>query len=186
MQDPSCDFLEPETAIQVFRKGGMSKQAYQLAQKHELYGSALQILLEDVRDPCKEDLYEILEKVVQDEKAEEILKRFGSSLVQLVGQADPKAIGTIISLSIIRRNYNMEYWLILYEFKLDAWKKIVSLLCQSPVKRELVDLFISKKDILIPLLENICQVAEIQKAYENNKLNNCSNIRSFKPVMEAL
>lgn len=39
----------------------MSKQAYQLAKQHNLYGSALQILLEDVRDPCKEDLYEVLE-----------------------------------------------------------------------------------------------------------------------------
>lgn len=71
----------------------MSKQAYQLAKKHQLYGSALQILLEDVRDPCKEDLYEILENVVQDEKAEEILRRFGSTLVQLVGHADPQATG---------------------------------------------------------------------------------------------
>jgi hypothetical protein len=76
----------------------MSKQAYQLAQKHQLYGSALQILLEDVRDPCKEDLYEILEKVVQDERAEEILRRFGSTLVQLVGQTDPKATGKVISV----------------------------------------------------------------------------------------
>jgi hypothetical protein len=72
----------------------MSKQAYHLAKKHNLYGSALQILLEDVRDPSKDDLYEILEKVVLDEKAEEILRRFGCTLVQLVSQTDPQATGT--------------------------------------------------------------------------------------------
>lgn len=115
LQDPSCDFLEPETAIQVFRKGGMNKQAYQLAKKHHLYGNALQILLEDVRDPAKDDLFEILENgtfltttcsairyihwliswcpVVQDEKAEAILRRYGCTLVQLVSQTDPKATG---------------------------------------------------------------------------------------------
>jgi len=82
VQDPSCDFLEPETAIKVFRKGGMSKQAYQLAQKHKLYGSALQILLEDVRDPCKEDLFLILEKVIHEDNAETVLRRHGSDLVQ--------------------------------------------------------------------------------------------------------
>jgi hypothetical protein len=71
----------------------MSKQAYQLAQKHELYGSALQILLEDVRDPCKEDLYNILEKTIRGENAEVILKRYGHALVQLVSQADPKSNG---------------------------------------------------------------------------------------------
>lgn len=71
----------------------MSKQAYQLANKHELYGCALQILLEDVRDPCKEDLYSILEKIVQCDKAEEILRRYGSSLVQLVSHVDPKSPG---------------------------------------------------------------------------------------------
>lgn len=92
-QDPSCDFLEPETAIKVLRRGGMSKQAYQLAQKHELYGSALQILLEDVRDPCKDDLYNILEKVIQDEHVDNILKRFGHPLVQLVCQTDSKSQG---------------------------------------------------------------------------------------------
>lgn len=92
-QDPSCNFLDPETAIKVFRKGGMSKQAYQLANKHELYGCALQILLEDVRDPCKEDLYSILEKIVHCDKAEEILRRYGSSLVQLVSHVDPKSPG---------------------------------------------------------------------------------------------
>ncbi|CAL8099347.1 unnamed protein product [Orchesella dallaii] len=131
MKDPSCNFLDPETAIKVFRKGGMYKQAYQLANKHELYGCALQILIDDVRDPCKEDLYSILEKVLQTEKAEEILRKYGSSLVQLVSHVDPKST--------------------------ESWVKIVGLLSLSPSKRELVELFISKKEVLVPLLEDICQ-----------------------------
>ncbi|CAG7816852.1 unnamed protein product [Allacma fusca] len=132
VQDPSCHFLEPETAIQVFRRGGMSKQAYKLAEKHHLYGSALQILLEDIKDPSREEVYNILEKIVLDQNAdaEAILKRFGNSLVHLVGQVDSRS---------------------------DGWKKIVRLLCESPAKRDLVELFIGRKEILIPLLENICQ-----------------------------
>ena len=47
----------------------------------------------------------------------------------------------------------------------DGWKKIVKLLCESPVKRDLVELFIAKKEILIPLLENICQVHIQQSRY---------------------
>ena len=79
----------------------MSKQAYQLAQKHELYGSALQILLEDVRDPCKDDLYNVLEKAIQDENAETILRKFGHSLVQLVCQTDQKSNGAWV-MSFLR------------------------------------------------------------------------------------
>lgn len=91
--DPSCDFLEPETAIKVFRRGGMSKHAYQLAQKHELYGSALQILLEDVRDPSKDDLYNTLEKAIHGDDAETVLRRYGHALVTVLCQEDTKSTG---------------------------------------------------------------------------------------------
>lgn len=131
MKDPSCHFLDPETAIKVFRKGGMSKQAYQLANKHEMYGFALQILLEDIKEPNKEDLYNTLEKIVQTENADDILRKHGSSVLQILSNVDPKSS--------------------------DSWKKMVQLLNQSSSKRELVELFISKKDVLIPLLEDICQ-----------------------------
>ncbi|ODN06411.1 Vacuolar protein sorting-associated protein 11 [Orchesella cincta] len=156
MKDPSCNFLDPETAIKVFRKGGMYKQAYQLANKHELYGCALQILIDDVRDPCKEDLYNILEKVLQTDKAEEILRKYGSSLVQLVSQVDPKSTET--------------------------WRKVVALLSLSPSKRELVELFISKKEVLVPLLEDICQACQ----YWWNEFSDYDFESSDGPLMNLL
>jgi len=84
----------------------MYKQAYQLANKHELYGCALQILIDDVRDPCKEDLYSILEKVLQTEKAEEILRKYGSSLVQLVSHVDPKSTGNHNIIYLLSKPFN--------------------------------------------------------------------------------
>lgn len=47
---------------------------------------------------------------------------------------------------------------IIFNLILGVWKKIVSLLCKCSVKRELVDLFIPNKEILVPLLEDISQV----------------------------
>lgn len=132
----------------------MSKQAYQLANKHELYGCALQILLDDVRDPCKEDLYNILEKIVKSDRAEEILRKYGSSLVQLVSFVDSKSS--------------------------ESWKKIVSLLSQSPAKRDLVELFISKKDVLVPLLEDICQVSHLNRKGNYDSLEN--HIQNIKKL----